>query len=61
MATFTAKFAYDKSTKGTHKYEEIETEVDGKVAPVNIGSLYVKRTSLPSEPPKEITGVFTHD
>lgn len=39
---------FKKSTKGTHVYENSETD-----SPVS--SIYVKRSELPSQPPTDIT------
>lgn len=54
--TLTAKFKFERSTKGTHVY----TEVDDKGAEVRnlIGSVYVQRTAM-SEAVPEFTITIT--
>lgn len=49
MERTTIELAFEKETKGTFRYQEIETD-----QPPAIGSLYVKKYVLGSDPPKKL-------
>lgn len=50
MKTITAKFKFERSTKGTHKYQE--TDAKGNVLEDNyvIGGLYLRKSKVGDEP-----------
>jgi hypothetical protein len=52
----TATFAFKRSTKGTHVYEEVDAK--GEPARNVVGSLYIQRAALPGEPPAKIIATF---
>lgn len=51
MTSKSAKFKLEKSTKNTHKYEEVEVSLTPKI----IGTIYVQKSTVPTPPPEFIT------
>jgi hypothetical protein len=49
--TRTIHFSFEKSTKNTHKFEEVEQPGQAKI----IGSLYVQKHAFNGSVPKNIT------
>lgn len=48
MTEFEAEFEYEKDTKNTYRFQEIDQ-------PVKIGALYVQKWALGEKPPQKLT------
>ncbi len=49
MKKFTVEFKYEKSTKNTHRFQEIEGDM-----PARIGTIYVQKWAIGKNPPEKI-------
>lgn len=53
-----ATFVIEKTTKGAVRYQEVADDDESNVldfAEAKIGTLYVRKRALPTEPPRKIT------
>lgn len=58
--TIVCKFEHAKTTKGAHQYQEIEEKKNGKTTDKKIVTLYLRKTALDGDVPKEITATVEY-